>query len=226
MVLSEVINKNMESAKEEIIKKTIKEASKMFDKIKKSQINSSMMNSTIIHPNVRCDGCATCPVIGNRYKCTICDNFDYCESCEEKKNSEIHKHPFLKIRKPEIAPVQILCSIKDDDFVPIDKSLTNTDANYVMVEDKNAKEKTFMDKVKDTITKDIPEKAVMLEDIIKTNLKNLISRESEERKKYRLLVKNVRQNYLLENITDDQIVDALVKSSGNVDQAVCELFSN
>jgi len=66
----------------------------------------------------------------------------------------------------------------------------------------------------------------MLEDIIKTNLKNLISRESEERKKYRLLVKNVRQNYLLENITDDQIVDALVKSSGNVDQAVCELFSN
>ena len=55
-----------------------------------------------IHKNVRCDGCKKYPIIGIRYKCTICHNFDYCEECEKKFNEE-HNHPFLKIRKPELA---------------------------------------------------------------------------------------------------------------------------
>ena len=56
----------------------------------------------VIHKNVRCDGCKKYPIIGIRYKCTICHNFDYCEECEKKFNEE-HNHPFLKIRKPELA---------------------------------------------------------------------------------------------------------------------------
>ena len=56
----------------------------------------------VIHKNVRCDGCKKYPITGIRYKCTICHNFDYCEDCEKKFNKE-HNHPFLKIRKPELA---------------------------------------------------------------------------------------------------------------------------
>ena len=56
----------------------------------------------VIHKNVRCDGCKKYPITGIRYKCTICHNFHYCEDCEKKFNKE-HNHPFLKIRKPELA---------------------------------------------------------------------------------------------------------------------------
>jgi len=191
LVLSKVINENMESAKEEIIKKTLKEASKMFEKMKKSQISSSMMSSTVIHSKVSCDGCKMSPIIGNRYKCTICENFDYCESCEEK-NSENHKHPFLKIRKPESAPINIVCAINDDneEFLPL-KKLDDKEINpsYVVIDEK-PKDIGFLNKIKETFTKDIPNKAVFLEDVIKGKVKDLFNPESDERKKISIAYQN------------------------------------
>ena len=62
------------------------------------------------HSKVICDGCGMKPIVGVRYKCTVCENFDYCENCE-KTLGEAHQHPFLKIRKPELAPVQIQCYV-------------------------------------------------------------------------------------------------------------------
>ena len=63
-----------------------------------------------VHTRVICDGCGMKPIVGVRYKCTGCKNFDYCENCEKTKG-EAHQHPFLKIRKPELAPVQIQCFV-------------------------------------------------------------------------------------------------------------------
>lgn len=64
----------------------------------------------IEHSRVICDGCGMKPLVGVRYKCTVCKNFDYCENCEKTKGAA-HQHPFLKIRKPELAPVQIKCFV-------------------------------------------------------------------------------------------------------------------
>jgi len=47
---------------------------------------------------VACDGCGVGPIIGIRYKCSVCKNFDFCEVCEERV---VHEHPFIKILKPE-----------------------------------------------------------------------------------------------------------------------------
>ena len=44
--------------------------------------------------NVSCDGCQDHPIIGIRYKCKVCDNFDLCEFCEMTIQ---HPHPFLKL---------------------------------------------------------------------------------------------------------------------------------
>lgn len=44
-----------------------------------------------------CDGCEAFPIIGNRYKCSVCEDFDYCENCEKIKS---HNHPFIKIKSP------------------------------------------------------------------------------------------------------------------------------
>jgi hypothetical protein len=39
-----------------------------------------------IHYGVKCDGCGTLPIIGDRYKCSECKDFDYCEKCESEKD--------------------------------------------------------------------------------------------------------------------------------------------
>lgn len=41
------------------------------------------------------------PIMGLRYKCSVCKNFDYCAGCEERLG---HEHAFLKIRKEGGAP--------------------------------------------------------------------------------------------------------------------------
>jgi hypothetical protein len=60
----------------------------------------------IVHFGVKCDGCGSFPIIGCRFKCAVCPNFDYCEQCE-KKLSEKHNHPFLKIYEPKMRPAFI-----------------------------------------------------------------------------------------------------------------------
>ncbi|KAG1662456.1 E3 ubiquitin-protein ligase HERC2 [Nymphon striatum] len=54
------------------------------------------------HESIECHGCGTCPIIGNRYKCCICIDFDFCESCFSKKTT--HRHPFNRISEPGAAP--------------------------------------------------------------------------------------------------------------------------
>lgn len=54
------------------------------------------------HPNVVCDGCEG-PVVGFRYKCSQCADFDLCMSCEAKM---IHRdHVMYRI------PVPLLVSL-------------------------------------------------------------------------------------------------------------------
>lgn len=81
------------------------------------QISSLSNTATTInpqsvqHPNVECDGCGQAPIIGPRYKCTVCKDFDYCSTCEETKN---HPHPFLKLNRPGQAPTAIFTAIDEN----------------------------------------------------------------------------------------------------------------
>lgn len=45
-----------------------------------------------IHFGVKCDKCGMFPIIGYRYKCPVCKNYDLCQNCEEI-NSQTGEHP-------------------------------------------------------------------------------------------------------------------------------------
>ncbi len=54
-----------------------------------------------VHSTVQCDGCGMCPLIGARYKCTVCNNFDLCTACEASGTHPLD-HPLLKIQRPPV----------------------------------------------------------------------------------------------------------------------------
>ena len=69
------------------------------------------ISNKVMHFGVKCDGCGAFPIVGCRFKCAVCDNFDYCEECENKL-SEKHDHPFLKIYEPKMNPIFFKCVSK------------------------------------------------------------------------------------------------------------------
>ena len=66
---------------------------------------------TRIHKGIACNECGVYPIVGSRFKCAICPNFDYCEKCEEK-NRDSHLHPFIKIYSPEYGDLDVKCEFK------------------------------------------------------------------------------------------------------------------
>ena len=64
------------------------------------------------HENYVCDGCDMNPIVGVRYKCSVCQNYDLCENCEAK---DVHQqHPLVKIKKPEQAPKYVQAELHEE----------------------------------------------------------------------------------------------------------------
>ena len=82
----------------------------IFEKEEKNEIKTENNNlaGKLIHYGITCDGCGAFPIVGIRYKCAVCDDFDFCEECEKKKGEE-HNHPFLKIYEPKMTPISFKC---------------------------------------------------------------------------------------------------------------------
>eukprot|EP00026_Physarum_polycephalum_P003915 Phypoly_transcript_03932.p1 GENE.Phypoly_transcript_03932~~Phypoly_transcript_03932.p1 ORF type:complete len:464 (-),score=71.66 Phypoly_transcript_03932:802-2193(-) len=57
------------------------------------------------HLNISCDVCHASPIVGVRYKCANCADYDLCEICESR-NAHDPTHLFLKIKLPLPAIVQ------------------------------------------------------------------------------------------------------------------------
>jgi len=51
------------------------------------------------HEGVMCDGCSVSPIVGIRWKCSVCNDYDLCQACESKG---VHdpSHPLIKVVKP------------------------------------------------------------------------------------------------------------------------------
>jgi len=51
-----------------------------------------------VHSNIRCDICNVYPIVGVRFQCTVCNDFDLCAECEAKSGSHPIDHPLVKHR--------------------------------------------------------------------------------------------------------------------------------
>jgi hypothetical protein len=56
-------------------------------------------HETQVHPGVQCDGCGS-GIVGIRYKCSTCPDYDLCQTCEAKGGIHDPTHVFLKVVKP------------------------------------------------------------------------------------------------------------------------------
>jgi len=51
------------------------------------------------------------PIVGIRYKCSVRQNYDLCEKCEERLQPL--RYAMVKIRDPKNVPVQMICQYAD-----------------------------------------------------------------------------------------------------------------
>jgi len=66
-----------------------------------SAVLSTQQQQQHKHLNTACDECGANPIVGVRFKCGNCSNYDLCESCEANSSSLHHDdHVFIKIVRP------------------------------------------------------------------------------------------------------------------------------
>jgi hypothetical protein len=71
----------------------------MQPEAKDAQDEKSLIdNEIVIHHGVTCDICNVEPIIGIRYKCMTCMDFDMCEFC--RKGNHPKEHPLISLQKP------------------------------------------------------------------------------------------------------------------------------
>lgn len=112
----EKINKKLTKQFDKIKSKIEKQVTEFMDELAAdSEFEKSLQKSEnkAVHSEFICDGCDRDPIIGTRYKCAVCEDYDLCERCEEL-NKDSHPHPFIKIRCPERAPVKIAVVINEN----------------------------------------------------------------------------------------------------------------
>ena len=67
---------------------------------KYNEINLSLVKG--VHFGVKCDKCGMLPIIGYRYKCSVCKDYDLCQNCEEiNSQTGEHPHELIKLRFQE-----------------------------------------------------------------------------------------------------------------------------
>jgi len=71
-------------------------------------ISNHAFRENAVHKNVICNKCKCSPIVGNRYRCRECYNFDYCEICM-RVYQDSHLHEFDKYVSVYASPILFNC---------------------------------------------------------------------------------------------------------------------
>jgi len=81
---------------------TINQELAILDEDEKAAASAEAVAAEVIkHENYACNICGQNPIIGIRYRCNQCKDFDICEQCEEQ-GGHTQDHALLMIRIPEV----------------------------------------------------------------------------------------------------------------------------
>lgn len=253
----DTINQNIEKLREDLIQKTILETSKAVEKCFNKNSNVEQSENTSIHQHHQCDGCGVFPIVGLRFKCTECRDFDFCEKCE-KELGEGHIHPMTKHRIPvsfkgrcgrfggrrpencqsenknesQEKPHRRHCGFEKHPFMDFMKDqLKNVKDIFCS---KDGKINIDLNGLKDLIPNETLQKDVSVTESINLEKKDESRKENniqqeqiiseDEKNLYRNQLQNMRDAFYFGDFSDDQILEALVKSKGNTDEAFNFLF--
>lgn len=102
------ISQKVVKRKEENIDSKAQEIVEQMKNILLEQFKGNMKNESQTHYGIRCSECKASPIIGVRYKCAICIEYNLCEVCEINNT---HEHIFIKVKERENR-IPMLCEIK------------------------------------------------------------------------------------------------------------------
>lgn len=101
-----------------------------------------------VHQIVQCDTCAIYPVVGVRYKCLVCLDYDRCEECE---NLNAHEHEMIKITKP-LSNVDL--SILVTNFLNVHNKQIENEKNKINAQKERSEVKTAVNIISKAINDD------------------------------------------------------------------------
>ena len=78
--IKKIIESNVDDAKKYILNSILLENSKI---VSQSKLNQKKSKNNYVHEGIKCNNCGMFPIVGIRYKCLECDNFNCCEKCEQ-----------------------------------------------------------------------------------------------------------------------------------------------
>lgn len=82
-----------------------KKANKVKEEL--AQISEPALPVSTKHTTVTCDGCKVVPIIGKRFACIECPDYDLCETCESK-----NEHTHFMVRCIQPIPSDLLDTIR------------------------------------------------------------------------------------------------------------------
>ena len=203
---TETVNKNIEKLKEEIISKSIEQTISKLDN--DNNIKNDVIDSKVVHIGFSCNECNVYPIVGTRYKCTVCFDYDMCEQCESKLGDK-HGHSLIKHRQP---------IIRNTNFRGC--------PYYRRRNFDNNKENNLFNEIGGKIKNFFVDCKNKVEEIKNNNLSNCnkkeeqvvvnIEIETEQEKK----IKEVKSLFIFGDLTDKEVEEALNQNNQNVNATV------
>ena len=117
-----IIQEKKELTEEEKIKQSIRELVqsklKTLEKSIMEDISKKLdLNPPNVHKGIKCSNCGMKNIVGIRYKCTVCPNYNLCEICEANIDHD-EDHVLLKIRDPILSEKNLEKKINDSIILP------------------------------------------------------------------------------------------------------------
>ena len=131
-VITSIVKEKMKKIQEELIDDIyknvqIKENEDIINKENNDIIQFSMLNkdslSLAVHKGIKCNECNCPEIVGPRFKCLKCNDYNLCQKCEEESEHDID-HIFIKIYQND--------SDSQVDYDSLDMKYKNEGLNYLV----------------------------------------------------------------------------------------------